>query len=185
MKQKIISLMLLLTLFLAVAFPTVSAYMVKQTEKIENMIEPAQVSCKVNENFNGTNKTSVTVTNTSNIEAYIRVRVVSYWQDSKGNTVAKSSVMPEFTVSDAWIKDEANDTYYCKEPIAAGTQTPEFLKDGASIALNRVVESYQNVDYVYHQVVEIFAEAIQSKPEEAVENSWKVTVTDRKITSVN
>ena len=60
-----------------------------------------------------------------------------------------------------------------------------YLKDGASIALNRVVESYQNVDYVYHQVVEIFAEAIQSKPEEAVENSWKVTVTDRKITSVN
>lgn len=186
MKHKILSFFLLLTLLFAVSFPTVWAYMVKQTVKIENVIEPAKVSCEVDEAFNGTSKTSVKVKNTSNIEVYIRVRVVSYWQDSKGNTVAKSSVMPEFTVSDGWIKDSANDTYYCKKPVTAGAQTPEFLKDGSSIALNRMVETVNGVEYVYNQVVEIFAEAIQSEPTSAVESAWNVSIdSNNNISSIN
>lgn len=185
MKHKILSFFLLLTLLFAVSFPTVWAYMVKQTVKIENVIEPAKVSCEVDEAFNGTSKTSVKVENTSNIEAYIRVRVVSYWQDSKGSTVAIKSEMPSFTVSDAWIEDHDNDTYYCIQPVQADALTPELLQAGSSITLNKKVETFEGVKYEYNQVVEIFAEAIQSLPEETVETCWDVTITDGQITAVN
>ena len=36
----------------------------------------------------------------------------------------------------------------------------------------------------YHQVIEVFAEAIQSEPDNAVTNSWGVTLTDNIITAV-
>lgn len=185
MKHKILSFFLLLTLLFAVSFPTVLAYMVKQTEKIENVIKPAKVSCEVVEAFNGTSKTSVKVKNTSNIEAYIRVRVVSYWQDSKGSTVAIGSEMPSFMVSNDWIEDDDNDTYYCKVPVQADALTPELLQAGSTITLSKKVETYKDVMYEYYQVVEIFAEAIQSLPEETVETCWDVTITDGQITAVN
>lgn len=185
MKQKIVFYALLLAMIVAVLFPTVSAYMVKQTKKIQNVIEPGQVICKVNEDYDGTKKTSVTVTNTSNIEAYIRVRIVSYWQDSKGNTVAKTSEMPAFSVSNDWIADVNNHTYYCKKPIAVGAETPQLLENGSSITLKKDTLTHNEVVYEYNQVVEIIAEAIQSKPESVVETYWKVTVTDGEITSVN
>lgn len=176
MKGRIISYLLLLAVIIAVSIPLASAYMVKQTEKISNVIEIAQVSCSVSEKFDGQKKTSVTINNTSNIEAYIRVRVVSYWQDSKGNTVARASEMPEFTVSNAWIADTANQTYYCKTPIKAGDATPEFLANNFFILLRSDTQIHNDVVYEYHQVVEIIAEAIQSLPADAVTSSWGVTV---------
>ena len=179
MKNRKILYVALFILVIAALFPTAMAYMFKQTETIENKLVPAEVSCKVEETFDvNTNlKTSVTVKNTSNITAYIRVRVVSYWQDSKGNIVARKSKMPEFEVSDNWIKVEEYDTYYYKLPVEAGAETSEFLKEGSVITLAQETEEDDTgVTYTYNQVVEIFAEAIQSLPVDAVTKSWKVTL---------
>ena len=177
MKNRKILYVTLFILVIAVSFPTAMAYMFKKTETIKNELIPAEVSCKVNENFNGTKKTSVTVTNTSNITAYIRVRVVSYWQDSKGNIVARQSEMPVFEVSDNWIKADEYDTYYYKLPVKAGEDTLEFLKTGSEIILRQETETDDiGVTYTYNQVVEIFAEAIQSLPVDVVTSSWPVTL---------
>ena len=74
---------------------TVLAYMFRQTEYKDNEFVPANVSCEVVEAFDGVQKTSVQVQNTGNIDAFLRVRFVSYWVDADGNIVAKPSSMPE------------------------------------------------------------------------------------------
>ena len=191
MRNRKILYVALFILVIAALFPTAMAYMFKQTETVKNELIPAEVSCEVEEKFeeievnntvevNKNRKVSVQVKNTSNIEAYIRVRVVSYWQDSKGNIVARPSVMPTFTVSKDWIKAGGYDTYYYKYPVKAGEYTAEFLGENSVITLMQQTETDGiGVTYTYNQVVEIFAEAIQSLPEEAVEKSWNdVEVSD-------
>lgn len=177
MKRKTILVALFLVTVLLMSIGSVGAYMRKQTEIVENVIVPAEVSCVVNETFQGDKKTNITIKNTGDIEAYLRLRLVTYWVDSNGDILFKES--PTLKVdfnNDYWIK--LGDIYYYKEPIQPDESTKNLLNVGKSIQLG--VDSEGN-----RQVVEVFAEAIQSKPEEAVENSWKVTVTDRKITSVN
>ncbi len=164
------------TAFIAVAVTVVWAFMYKSTEIYDNDFTPAQVSCKVVETFDGTKKSSVKIQNTSNIPAYLRLRLVTYWQDTKGNVVQRASVMPSFIVDTAnWI-DMGSCTYVYKLPVDPNGLTPELLASGSTIVLQKTSETVNGVVYEYEQVVEIIAEAIQSKPVDAVTSSWKVTM---------
>lgn len=145
---------------------TVIAYMFRQTEYKDNAFVPANVSCKVVEEFDGTQKTSIQVQNTGNIDAYLRVRLVSYWVDADGNIVAKPSEMPEINIATGWITG-ANNTYYYTKPVRSSAHTGALLS--APITLKQDENGYM-------QVLEVFAEAIQSKPSHAVTNSWKVSL---------
>lgn len=154
----------------------VIAYMFRQTEYENNEFTPAEVSCEVEEAFDGTQKTSVQIENTGNIDAYLRVRFVSYWVDSNGNVVPKASEMPDITMADGWLKG-SNGTYYYTVPVA-----PDGLTDNL-LAAPMILRQDDNG---YLQVVEVFAEAIQSEPAKAVTGSWSVTVDDDgNITAVN
>lgn len=144
---------------------TVFAYMLRQTEYEDNQFTPAEVSCKVEEAFDGEKKSSIKVLNTGNIDAYLRVRLVSYWVDADGNIVAEPSSMPEITPAAGWIKG-ANDTYYYQSPVALGEFTGELLSSKIDLLEK---DGYQ-------QVIEVFAEAMQSKPTNAVTDSWKVSL---------
>lgn len=168
MNKRKTMIFILLTAFSAslVICGTVFAYMFKMTDDENNIFTAAEVSCEINEAFGGEKKESIKALNTGNIDAYIRVKLVSYWVDSKGDTVAKASVMPTVTVADGWIEGTYN-TYYCKYAVAPTASTPELLS--APLVL-------QTDENGYLQVVEIFAEAIQSKPQNAVTESWNVTV---------
>lgn len=168
-----IALVLLLVLLLLCG--TAFAYMFRQTQLQENQLTPASVSCRVAETFNGTAKSSITVENTGNIASFIRVRFVSYWVDEDGNTVGKASEMPTIQTKSGWLTG-SNHTYYYAIPVAAGGSTPELL--AAPIVLSVSEEGYL-------QVVEVFAEAIQSEPERSVETSWDVTVSGGSITGVS
>ena len=70
----LISLLALLTLTVG---GTV-AYLVASTDNVVNTFTPSHVDCTVDEVFNDNTKTSVTVTNTSDINAYLRVKLVTY-----------------------------------------------------------------------------------------------------------
>ena len=172
----------------------VVAYMFRKSPEITNQFVPAQVDCKVVETRqeDGT-KTSVKVQNTGNFDAYIRVRVVTYWQDSKGNPVARTSPVNQFDSggwsynTDAWIYDRANQTFYHKAPVKVGKNTEELLNLTNSfkgIKLEAVVETVNKVDYTYHPVVEFVLEGIQSNPAEAVEK-WGATLQNGNISSVS
>ena len=142
----------------------VAAFMFMRTEIVSNELVPANVSCYVEENFNGTSKTSIIVSNTGTVDAYIRIRLVSYWVDGEGNIVDKPSEMPAVNPKNGWIMG-SNYTYYYTEPVVSyGTQ--EFL--GSSVTLKE--------EDGYKQVVEVFAEAIQAEPTDAAVGSWKVAI---------
>lgn len=184
MRKKILFVSLLCVLLLMISIPTAYAYMIKQTGTVKNVIIPAQLSAKVNETFtNNRTKTSVKAQNTSNIEVYLRMRIVTYWEDSKGNRVVKDSpVLTGFTPKSEWITG-ANNTYYYSEPLDPGEETKEFLREnlvleGESILVN-------NVYYDYYPVVEFITEVVQSKPISAVTEVWPVTISNGKITSAN
>lgn len=144
---------------------TAFAYMFSQTAYENNRFVPATVSCRVDEVFDGDEKTGITVQNTGDIEAYLRVRFVSYWVDAAGEVVAKPAAMPSLSLADGWIRG-ANDTCYFCEPVAPNAYTAELL--AAPLVLT--------AEDGCRQVVEVFAEAIQSRPAGAVSDSWRVTV---------
>ena len=66
-----------------------------------------------------------------------------------------------------WILGK-NNTYYYKTSVSPKDFTEELLAPGAVIQLAE--------EDGYRQVIEVFAEAIQSKPSSYVENSWNVIV---------
>lgn len=169
-KRRILSIILIAALVGVLTLcGTVLAYMFRQTEYEDNQFTPAEVSCNVVESFDGEKKSSIQVQNTGNIDAYLRVRIVSYWVDSNGNIVAKPSSMPEITLADGWIKG-SNNTYYYQSSVssvAPNNFTGELLS--APIYLEKDENGYL-------QVVEVLAEAIQSKPTNAVTNCWHVSL---------
>ena len=84
--------------------------------------------------------------------------------------------MPVFTTAEDWIRDEDNDTYYYTKKVAPDAFTTTLLDSDITLRLS---------SEGYRQVVEVFAEAIQAEPDEAVTSSWGVTIANDVITSVN
>ena len=163
---------LILSIILVLLCGTTFALMYRQTKALNNQLEAAFVACAVEEDFNGETKTSIAVKNTGNIDAYLRLRLVSYWVDSNGNIISKPSRMPTVSAASGWVTGTGN-TYYYSQPVAPGDITTNLL--GADITL---VE-----EDGYLQVIEVFADAIQSKPAEAVTGSWGVALASDKITT--
>lgn len=167
--RKILLILLALSLLLtATMIGSVVAYMYRRTETVTNDLVPAEVSCVVEESFAGNTKDSINVRNTGTVDAYLRVRLVTYWVDGEGNIVAEPSRMPEIHCNKGWIKGTGN-TYYYESPIAPD-QTPPVNLLAQSITLVTTNEGK------YRQVIEVFAEAIQARPAGAVTSSWKVTL---------
>ena len=176
-----------LLILVMITTSAVVAYMFRKSTEVDNQFDPASVTCKIEEKFENNIKKSVKVNNTGNITSYIRLRVVTYWVDSKGNVVARNSPPNEFggkwlydTAN--WLYDADNQTFYCKTPVAKTDSTPELLKLQAAftgIKLDKVTEKVNNIEYTYHPVVEFIAEAIQSEPAGAdcpAARKWGVTV---------
>jgi hypothetical protein len=112
----------------------------------------------------------VTVTNTGNISEYIRIRVISHWEDESGNIVGKASEMPELTISNDWMYDDENDVYYYSEPVEVNKDTSNLLTQSYTLKS----DTYN--DKTVYQVVEFLSEAIQAEPQKAVTEAWGITV---------
>lgn len=175
--KKIIGIFLSLIFFTSITL----AYMFRKTDPITNQLEPAVVSCEVHEKVNGsepeqtTNQTnvitkdSITIKNTGNIDAYIRIKLVTYWINDNKQVVNKE--MPQLNISmnaDNWVYNAKQDIYYYKNPVKPNEFTSNLLS--ASIPLNNSSTEYQ--------VIDVFAEAIQSQPIDAIIDSWQVNLDD-------
>ena len=172
-------LFLLLTAFLLANATVVYAYTMQHTQDLVNTFLPARVDSEVVEDFDGETKSEIKIQNTSNIEAYLRMKIITYWQDSKGNIV----VIPPKTLAivhdpDHWFLQDGY-SYY-KHPVPAGDVTFYDLLDGdTTISLETYTPELENEDdvpYTYYPVVEIVSEAFQSRPAHAVESNWGVNV---------
>lgn len=173
-KRSLVLVVSVLVLLLVVAGGTL-AWLTAQTDGVVNTFTPAQVSCKVTENFNGTTKSNVNVTNTSDIDAYIRIKLVTYRVNAQNQHIGGTATIPTFTPGQGWVEHDGY--YYYTLPVKAGGTPATYL-----ISSIDLTGSYNDADGG-KQVVEVMAEAIQSSPPEAVGKSWGVTISEGSVTA--
>lgn len=164
-KRSLVLVVSVLALVLAVAGGTL-AWLTANSTPVTNTFTPAHVSCEVTENFDGTIKKNVNVTNTSDIDAFIRVKLVTYRVKDNGDHIGGTAEIPDFDLGTNWVEHDG--FYYYTLPVAPGKAPATDLID--SITLK---DSYDDADGG-KQVIEVMAEAIQSQPDRAVQQAWGV-----------
>lgn len=162
------SLVLLLTMMIGGTL----AYLTMKTDPIQNVFTPSHVACTVTESFDGTTKSNVNVRNDSDINAYIRVKLVTYRVNADDQHIGGTAYLPTFTLGAGWVKH--GEYYYYTQPVAPGAYPSTNLTNSITLT------SYNDADGG-KQVIEVMAEAIQSVPATAVQNSWGVTITPGKV----
>ena len=114
------ALILSLLLLVTAAVGGTVAYLLTQTEPVTNTFTPSHVTCKVTESFDGTVKKNVNVTNTGDTDAYIRVKLVTYRVNDKGEHIGGTAEIPSFTPGANW--KEFGGYYYYTLPVDSGKQ---------------------------------------------------------------
>lgn len=168
----IISLLVLLT----VTVGGTVAYLVASTTPVVNTFTPSQVSCSVTESFNGVTKSDVVVKNDSNINAYLRVKLVTYRVNENSQHIGGTANILDFTLGSGWFNG-GDGYYYYSKPVVPNGVTPSLTADGLILT-----GSYNDVDGG-KQAIDVMAEAIQAEGKNAdgtpaVTDAWGVTVAD-------
>lgn len=185
-QRQFITLLVSILLVFGIAVSGTIAFITMQTDRKTNTFDPAQVSCEVMEEFNGTVKSNVAVKNTGNTDAYIRAAVnITWMKDADASDQTVTARTPQngtdyditYLVNTGWI--EGTDGYwYYQSPVVPGANTGTLIENCTQLATANVPEGY-------HLSVEIVASAIQSSPETVVLAEWKVALDDGKIVSAN
>lgn len=178
--KKLVVLLAALALTACVVIGTTVAFLSDSAGPVENIFQPTKVTCDIEEKFENNVKENVTVKNTGDVDAYIRVAIVVTWKDGDGNVYAGTPKAEEdYAINlgeGEWIQKDGY--YYYTKPVAAKESTSVLIKEC------KPVEGATPDGYGLN--VEILAEAIQSKPATAVRESWSVTINDEDGTlSVN
>lgn len=159
-----LALLLALILVVGAAAGGTVAWLTQTTQTENNNFSYGTVSCRIDESFNGTTKSNVTVTNTGNTPAYIRAACIVNWVDAQGNIVA--NVPADYTYSlsipgDGWTA--GSDGYYYYNGVVApnGTTAGSLLTCTSHPA-----------DGEYKLSVKVIASAVQATPSTAVNEAW-------------
>lgn len=147
-----------------------------QEASLKNTFEVAKVSGDIEEEFNKEVKKNVSVSNTGNFEAYVRVALVPSWVDDKGNA---TMLNPEGTYEldlnlkqdgkgAGWLKGSDGFYYYTK-PLLPGEQTAILIKTCQPTVTE---PEYQGKAFK----MDVMAQWIQAQPTDAVTGAWGVTV---------
>ena len=183
---RLVALLASLLLLLGAAVGGTLAFIMTASDEKTNTFTPAQISCAVIEDFDGTVKRNAAVKNTGETDAYIRAAVnVTWMKDENASEQTVTAKVPQadvdyemiFYTDTGWIKG-ADGYWYYQTPVAPGAVTEAFIREC------RQLEG-ANVPQGYHLSVEIVASAIQSSPEKAVAQQWNVTLEGNKIVSAN
>ena len=159
--------MLLATVMLfALAVGGTIAWLIDKDSPLVNTFDPSKVTCRVEENFNENTgvKSNVNVTNTGDIDAFIRVKLVTYRTNDQGQHIGGTASLPAFTLGTGWVK--YGDYYYYTKPVAPNQKPETNLTDSMTL-----IGSYLDTDGG-KQAIDVMAEAIQSVPEDAVKAAW-------------
>lgn len=168
--------MLLATVMLfALAVGGTIAWLIDKDSPLVNTFDPSKVTCEVQEKFDGKVKSDVNVKNTGDIDAFIRVKLVTYRTNDAGQHIGGTAALPQFTLGANWV--EYNGYYYYTLPVAPGDTPATKLTDSMTLT-----ESYDDADGG-HQSIDVMAEAIQSVPAEAVGQAWGVSIAPGSVTA--
>ena len=143
------------------------AFLVAQSEPVQNNFTYAHVRCRIDEKFENGVKSDVKIQNTGDIPAYIRARIVVTWKDASGNVSAAIPVKnTDYTIAfneKDWTQQGGY--WYCNTAVDATGFTPVLITECKKT-------SNANVPDGYNLSVEILADAIQSEPANAVKEAW-------------
>ena len=175
-RGRMATVVLSLVLLLALAVGGTVAWLNARTPKVTNTFTPAHVTCEVEEAFDKTTgvKTDVNVKNTSDIDVYIRVKLVTYRTNDAGQHIGGTAELPAFTLGENWVDKDGY--YYYTLPVAPGKTPAANLADKMTLTA-----SYDDADGG-KQALDVMAEAIQSAPEEAVADAWGVKIAQGSVT---
>ena len=180
-RKHILLLLLICVLAVSAAVGTTLSYISTGSNTVTNTFEPAQMSCKVLEEFNSTTidnvKKDVRVLNTSDGPAYIRVKLLPYWyaKDSNPATTNDNVIIGKnaWTIPDNafasdtnWVKGSDGYYYYTK-PVPAGEET--------GVLIGSLTLGWDEVTFA-RQVLEIIASCVQAEPSQAVKDAWSADV---------
>ena len=162
-------------LLLALAIGGTVAWLTAGDTPITNTFNPSKVTCAVTETFDETTgvKTNVNVTNTGDIPAYIRVKLVTYRTNAQGQHIGGTAELPDFTPGAYWVK--YGDYYYYTLPVEPNGKPATNLTDSMTLT-----GSYNDADGG-KQAIDVMAEAIQSVPAEAVGQVWGVRISPNRV----
>lgn len=166
-------------LLLALAIGGTVAWLSTKDAPITNTFNPSKVACEVTEKFDGSTgvKSNVNVKNTGTINAFIRVKLVTYRTNDAGQHIGGTATIPSFTFGENWV--EFGGYYYYTLPVAAGEKPATNLTETMTLT-----SSYSDADGG-HQAIDVMAEAIQSQPAKAVGEAWGVTISQGSVTTYN
>lgn len=142
------------------------AFLVAQSESVQNNFTYAHVRCTIDEKFENGVKSDVKIQNTGDIPAYIRARIVVTWKDANGKVSAVPVKNTDYTIAfneTDWTQQ--GDYWYCKTAVNPNGFTPELITECKKT-------DNANVPDDYDLSVEILADAIQSEPANAVKEAW-------------
>lgn len=145
------------------------AFLVAQSEPVQNNFTYAHVRCTINEKFENGVKSDVKIQNTGDIPAYIRARIVVTWKNTSGNVSAVPVKDTDYTITfneTDWTQQ--GDYWYCNTAVDATKFTPVLITE---------CKKTGTAPDGYDLSVEILADAIQSEPASAVTEAWKYTPT--------
>lgn len=176
-RSRMIMMIAAAALLLTMAVGGTMAWLNAKDKPITNTFQPSKVDCKVTETYDEkTNtKSNVNVKNTGDTSAYIRVKLVTYRTNDKGEHIGGTATIPDFKLGENWkLCDDGY--YYYTLPVEADGSPAANLTD--SLKLETV---YDDVDGG-HQALDVMAEAIQSEPAKAVSEAWGVVITKGSVT---
>lgn len=139
------------------------AYLFDSTDPVKNTFTPSHAGTDITENFDGTVKKNVNAINKGDIDAYIRIRLVTYRVNKDNQIIGGTETIPDFAPGTNWVK--YGDYYYYTLPVKPNEKPAADLIGDAGIQL----KEYENGEKL---VVEVIAESIQSVPEQAVKDAW-------------
>ena len=177
-----------LALLLTVAVGTTLAYIFTNTDPVENTFKPSKVSCAVVENgedytdnyVDVESKGNVSIRNTGNTNAYIRVAVVITWKSADGTKVWAQKPVEgtdysiTYPTDTDWVEGADGYYYYTK------SVPPTDGSDLTGILINEAKQLKPCSQEGYYLSIEIVASAIQASPDNVVGSQWsneKVTIT--------
>lgn len=163
-----------LLLIAVVAAGGTLAWLSAKTDEVKNTFIPGEITTTVTEKFDGEVKTEILVKNDGNIPAYVRVKLVTYRVNDKGEHIGGEAEIPNFNLGSGWV--QFGGYYYYTQPVEAGKTAPNMLGEGGI-----TLKEYDDPDGG-KQVIEVMAEAIQSVPAEAAGEAWGVMISENGVT---
>lgn len=177
-RSRMIMMIAAAALLLTMAVGGTMAWLSAKGEPITNTFQPSEVDCEVTEDYNKdrNEKSQVNVKNTGDTSVYIRVKLVTYRTNDAGDHIGGTAEIPAFTPGDNWVS-HTDGYYYYTLPVAAGDSPATVLADEIQLK-----KDYEDADGG-HQALDVMAEAIQSEPDKAVGEAWRVAIAKGSVTA--